>query len=110
MSPDLSNVGFPSLDDEVACLVSQPLSVTAGEVPLPPSPQPAVAVFHVGDTHKNKNSDLKNIEFSSLGDEVARLMFKPLSLLPHQVPLPPSPPPAEASFHVGDTKEKKTQI
>lgn len=38
MHPHLKNNGFPSPDDEVAYFMSQPVSIMAWEVPIPPRP------------------------------------------------------------------------
>ncbi|XP_059202589.1 nuclear pore complex-interacting protein family member B13-like [Centropristis striata] len=79
---DLTTIPFPSLDDEVACLMSQRLSINPWEVPLPPSPPP------------------------SLGDEEPYLM--PLSVM-GDIPLPPSPPPVDHVLEMGYTDKKKYQ-
>lgn len=96
-----------TLDDEVAFFTSKPLSVMPCDVPLPPTPPPADAVLPMAHTLEKKYPDLKNIRFPSLDDEVACLMSKPPNLLPHEVPLPPSPPPADSVFHVGHFHKKK---
>ncbi|KAK5869381.1 hypothetical protein PBY51_024104 [Eleginops maclovinus] len=59
--PDLSIIRFPSLDDEVSCLVPQPLSERAF-------------------THQKKQPDVKNFKFSLPDVD---------SLQQRQVPLPP---------------------
>ncbi|XP_074483528.1 uncharacterized protein LOC141763110 [Sebastes fasciatus] len=94
------NSGFPSSDDEAACLMSRLLM--ACDVPLPPSPPPADAARHVRHFHQTKYPDFSDTWFPSLDDEVPNLM--PLSWLA-EIPLPPSPLPH--ADDVLDVDEKK---
>ncbi|CAK6962489.1 histone-lysine N-methyltransferase 2D-like [Scomber scombrus] len=94
----MENVGFPSLDDELSFYMSKPLSIMACDVPLPPSPSPADNVLDIAHTPEKKYPDLRNIGFPSLDDDIEPKCHK--LLLPHEVPLPPSPSPADAAPHV----------
>lgn len=96
--PDLRNIRFPSLDDKEACLTSISQNLLPQEVPLPPSPPPGDAAFDEGRFYEKKYSDSKNMGFPSLDDDIEPKCHK--LLLPHEVPLPPSPSPADAAPHV----------
>lgn len=67
---DLNDIGFPSLDDEVACFTSQPLSGVACDIPLPPSPPAADGAGHLRGVHEEKHPDLSRTWFCSLDDAV----------------------------------------
>ncbi|XP_039649749.1 uncharacterized protein LOC120554790 [Perca fluviatilis] len=74
-------------------------SFVAEEVPLPPSPPPVDDVLGMGDAHEEI---LKNIGFRSLDEDTDP---KNPNLLPHEVPLLPSPRPAV--LDMWSTNEKK---
>lgn len=89
--PDLKNIGFPSLDDEVTCLISQPVNVVACDVPLPPSPPATDAVLEMGDNDGKKDPDIE-LKHPNL---------------PQEVPLLASPPLAASGLRMRDNNEKK---
>ncbi|KAJ4920821.1 hypothetical protein JOQ06_021458 [Pogonophryne albipinna] len=97
---DLKDIGFPSVDDEVACFMNQPYREKACDVSLTPSPTPADAdadfTCHVRHFEEKKYPDLKSIGFTSLDDEVACCMSQPFG----QAPLPPRPPPIELAGQI----------
>ncbi|KAK5906725.1 hypothetical protein CesoFtcFv8_004643 [Champsocephalus esox] len=94
-----SVIGFPSLDDEVACLV--PLSDRAFDVTVP---APDDDVWESGDTNKKKNPGWQNIGFPSLDDDPEpSKQPKPMT---REVSLPLS---TDAVFGKGNTGVKKHQ-
>ncbi|KAI9523898.1 hypothetical protein NQZ68_022530 [Dissostichus eleginoides] len=102
--PHSSNIGFPSLDDEVASLMSYRLNLTACDVPLPPNPKPAV--LDKSKTREKKYPDQKTIGFPSLDVEVASFTTQPLGVMACDIPLPPSTPPIEAVLYMLHCHEK----
>ena len=94
-------------DEEVAYLMSQPLSVLACEIPLPPSPPPAEAWLRTGVDNEKKYLHLWNIWFPPLEDDTDP---KYPIWLPHEVLLLPSPPPPEAGLHMGEAEVKKYPV
>lgn len=105
---------FPSVDDEVACLMSQPVSVMACVVP----PTCWYCLL-----------DLRDIVFPSL-DKIIELKHSNLpcscwgctqiwkgfllwmmtliqSIPTFEVPMPPRPPPAKTVLHIEDADERK---
>ncbi|XP_033949702.1 uncharacterized protein [Pseudochaenichthys georgianus] len=93
---DLKDIGFPSVDDEVACFMNQPYREKVCDLSLTPSPTPADAPCHVRHFEEKKYPDLKSIGFPSLDDEVACFMSQPFG----QAPLPPRPPPIELAGQI----------
>ncbi|KAK1896957.1 Ankyrin repeat protein G3R [Dissostichus eleginoides] len=104
MYPHSSNIGFPSLDDEVASLMSYRLNLTACDVPLPPNPKPAV--LDKSKTREKKYPDQKTIGFPSLDVEVASFTTQPLGVMACDIPLPPSTPPIEVVLYMLHCHEK----
>ncbi|XP_047432915.1 uncharacterized protein LOC125001109 [Mugil cephalus] len=85
--------------DSVACEVSPP----------PPSPPPVERLLRLGDTPEDKHLDLQSARFSSLDDEVAFYMSKPLHVTAREVPLPPSPLRPDDEVDVEQRDEKDLQ-
>lgn len=84
MYPYLGNIRFPSLGDD--CLMPQPVSVKACDVPLSPSPPPGSSV---GSNNGKKCPDLKNTGITFPDEDIELKHPKQLS------PLLASPPPAD---------------
>lgn len=102
MYPDFKDTIFSDPDDEVN-FMSQ-LFIIACEGPLPPSLTPDNTELHERYIQEKKHPDLSYMCFSDLDDEVPELLV--LSHLA-EIPLPPSPPPADIVLDVGHSGDKK---
>ncbi|KAM7374104.1 hypothetical protein PAMP_006781 [Pampus punctatissimus] len=98
--PDLSNIRFPSLDDDDE--IKHPKLLTH-EVPLPSSPPPADASLHVYTSEK-KHLGLTRFHFLDVDTEIVP---KPLSKMAPVDLQPPNPPLTGAVLHMAHTLEKK---
>ncbi|KAI9518046.1 hypothetical protein NQZ68_026463 [Dissostichus eleginoides] len=115
--PYLKNIGFPSVDNEVAGQMIQPLSLEACEVPQFPSPPPAETVPDMASLHKafmksmqdlslDDDTDLKRVSKTRFGKETINaknMRFPSLGDDTESGKHPKMlPPRVEGVQHVGD--------